>query len=311
MNTVNQPYGKISKKLAGLLILTGLALSFYSLSGFQQSLALKELWNLGHVLLFFLISFYILFFYRFRFFITEFLTAVLLPVLLGLTIELIQPLFGRLFEWTDLQKDLCGSLLAYWFFSRFLPLASIQLSKLFRGLAVLVTIGAGLPFTLAAYDSYQAQQQFPVLSQFDSITELKRFSPIGKHTRLSIENKALIISTNTEAYSGVSMDYLPADWRGYNCLVAEIFIAGNKPQRVTLRIHDAQHASNNFNFNDRFNRSFSLLPGWNKLEITLSDVAQAPAQRPMNMSQIENISLFVIEAPTLTLKLDNLSLRPY
>jgi len=49
--------------------------------------------------------------------------------------------------------------------------------------------------------------------------------------------------------------------------------------------------------NDRFNRSYPLIQGWNRIAIDVKDISTAPQTRPMNLSQIQGIRIFAVQLP--------------
>ena len=56
---------------------------------------------------------------------------------------------------------------------------------------------------------------------------------------------------------------------------------------ITCRVHDRQHTLGLELYNDRFNRSYPLNPGWNRISINIEDISTAPQTRPMDLSQIQ------------------------
>lgn len=79
--------------------------------------------------------------------------------------------------------------------------------------------------------------------------------------------------------------------------------------RVICRIHDWQHAQGIQRHNDRFNRQFILMQGWNKIEIKLSDIVTSPKHRNINIKQIQEIGLFTTRLrQSQIIYLDNIEL---
>jgi hypothetical protein len=69
------------------------------------------------------------------------------------------------------------------------------------------------------------------------------------------------------------------------------------PLQITCRIHDLQHEDGNQEYEDRYNRSFLLMQGWNHIEIALNDVQASPVSRSMDMSRIRGLGIFVVTIP--------------
>ena len=63
---------------------------------------------------------------------------------------------------------------------------------------------------------------------------------------------------------------------------------------LTVRIDDAGH-DGRLGMDDRFNRTFPLVPGPNRIEIPLSDVASAPRGRRFDLGQVRLLILFVAD----------------
>ena len=114
----------------------------------------------------------------------------------------------------------------------------------------------------------------------------------------------------TEQYSGVSLGYFEGDWSGFHILSVDLFNAEPSMLSLTLRVHDKQHSRGKQLYQDRFNRSFLLKPGWNHLDIPLQDIAVALQSRAMDLSAIENLAFFVIaQKVDTTIYIDQLVLR--
>lgn len=298
------------------IVATGLYLTLYiSPIEQQHSRLFEEAWNLGHIILFFFISLSIIHLQHRHLsnWTKEFIAAVLLPTLLGIAIELIQPLYGRTFQIDDIIKNCTGSLLAFaW-------LAYHRKNKKFihlplKLLSAIVLFLILKPFAITIYDNHRASNQFPVLSNFESPSEITRFSSIGPRTKVSIQkpltlNKlALFITVDKDSYAGISMDQLIKDWSNYQRLKLSIYQTTTETQHITLRIHDAAHINNGFEYNDRFNHSFVINTGWNHLDIAIKDVEGAPANREINLKAITNLSLFLIKPKPQTLWLSHIEL---
>jgi hypothetical protein len=110
---------------------------------------------------------------------------------------------------------------------------------------------------------------------------------------------SLKVQLNTSTYSGVGLKYFPRDWQGFRALEFSIYNLSSEPLKMTCRVHDRQHTRGPGPelYSDRFNRSFLLSKGWNPITIDLEEIAQAPKNRRMNMSQIQGISVFAVQLP--------------
>ncbi len=76
-------------------------------------------------------------------------------------------------------------------------------------------------------------------------------------------------------YSGVLLKYFSHDWAQFSRLHFSIFNTSLEPLLIHCRTHDLPHLENNYS--DRFITRFTLNHGWNNIEISLEDVANAPS----------------------------------
>lgn len=103
-------------KLAGLLLLTVSPLFFWGGPDYYSARSLQEIWNLGHVLFFFLLNIYAFYhkgFVKITFWI-RILCCVLLTFLLGALVELLQQMVpDRIASFSDLLRDMSGFMIAF------------------------------------------------------------------------------------------------------------------------------------------------------------------------------------------------------
>ena len=66
-----------------------------------------------------------------------------------------------------------------------------------------------------------------------------------------------------------------------------------EPLELHFRIHDQLHRLHGNAYSDRFSTSFTLASGWTKIEIPLERVVAAPRSRPMQLTRIAGLGLFV------------------
>ena len=58
---------------------------------------------------------------------------------------------------------------------------------------------------------------------------------------------------------------------------------------MTIRIHDIGH---NHDYGDRYNRTFTLVPGANEIRISLADVEAAPRTRKLDLGNVAAVVAF-------------------
>jgi len=233
----------------------------------------------------------------------------------GVAIELLQPLVGRNASFLDIWYDLLGTAAGILLFSARVQLTSLVTRMSLTLLAVLVmSISVILP---AYYWHLERTQKalFPVLFDFEASWQSEFIRPrFGAHFgRVRAPagwagNTSFVARLDIAqgAYPGLDFEHLPADWRGYDHLYLDVFSKQPAPVSMTLRIHDHAHTQQ---YEDRFNRSFSIKPGMNKLLISLQHVKNAPRDREMHMDQIAELMLFAVDPDNaFSLYLDNIRL---
>lgn len=208
----------------------------------------------------------------------------------GALIELIQPYFGRDRSLLDLIYDSVGIGAALLFH---LAYETRKSGLRVLGLAVLIvsTYQPAYFGTMVLARSWAV----PYLAGFEHFWE-QDFWLASEHTQASIETAPsgghrLRVQMAGGAYPGVSFPEMHPDWRGYDALALRVFSSQPHPVKLVIRIHDTQH---NNDYADRFNQTILLQPGINDLAISLINIATAPKNRRMDLSQIESLMLFTV-----------------
>lgn len=165
-----------------------------------------------------------------------------------------------------------------------------------RSLAAILMIITSVPLVAALGDETIARYQFPSLSGFETPLETNRW--VGD-ARFSVSptvarhgNASLRVELGTGLYSGVSLAYFPGDWRGYRFLNMDVLNPSPEEIVVTVRVHDRLHEGGEQRYEDRFNKTFRLKPGWSDIRIGLGELARAPAGREMDLARIRAVGLF-------------------
>ena len=260
---------------------------------------LKSAWNLGHILLFALLTLAVRpwqWLSGWRLWLA--VTVVLL--VLGIGIELLQGGHNRDMDGRDLLRNLIGS----WLVIAWRPLlTSERRTSLGEGLvaasvALLLCFELGATGMVAARQ-WQVHQQLPLLYDFNHQNPgafwTGRLTVSADH---SLNNaQSLKLDLGTETYSGVSLNNLPADWRDYETLSITLFNPSTAPLTLTLRINDVAHDRSDHAYNDRYNTRLTLGPGSNTFTRKLVDIENAPDGRSMDMSQVRRMGLFAVRLP--------------
>ncbi|HEY5674219.1 MAG TPA: hypothetical protein VIR78_10975 [Malonomonas sp.] len=285
--------------LIAVVALICAVLLFVGMPGLDYPRSYYAFWDLGHLLNFSLWT-YLYFTWKpaTRYW-SQLVLVLVLVFLFGGASELIQAGLGRSASWSDLAKDLLGSLLAmaFWAPSRHV-VKSWQLKLLQLLVAVLVVFSL-LPLARVLTDELIARQQFPLLSGFEISSEAARW---GGGSRQSLDHQvaysgasSLRVELSTQPYSGVGLKHFPADWSDYRLVRLHLYNPDPEPLELHFRIHDQLHRRHDNAHSDRFNTSFVLPSGWTKIEVPLAQVVVAPKSRTLEISRVAGLLLFVVK----------------
>ena len=275
-------------------------ISFLFIGGPQlyDSRSIKKIWDLGHIILFALMFFIILrdlnWLHKKKLAI-QFIIIIVVTIVLGIIIEWVQLIIGRTSEFIDIWRNVIGTLIAFVYSKKFRKLKRYQIN-IARIVVSLLVIVAVFPLIKVLIDEVQAQQDFPIIADFENPFEIEKWygksyvsinDSIVFHGKHSL--KAELITTK---YSGISISFFPSDWSHYKFLKFNVYNPYHESFPLTCRVHDKKH---NNHFNDRLNRTYIFIPGWNEIIIELDDVRNAPENRLMNMKEIKNFALFAVQ----------------
>ncbi|PPI85804.1 succinyl-CoA synthetase subunit beta [Marinobacter maroccanus] len=260
---------------------------------------LKSAWNLGHILLFALLTLAVRpwrWLSGWRLWLV--VTAALLAV--GIGIELIQGDHNRDMDGRDLLRNLIGGWLIIAWRSAILsrPQTSVRQLLVAATATLLLCFELGTTGMVAARQ-WQVHHQLPLLYDFSHQNPEPFWtgSPAVSADHAVNHPHSLKIDLGTDTYSGVSLNNLPADWRGFERLTITLFNPSTETLALTLRINDVVHDRSNHAYNDRFNTRLTLGPGFNTFTQNLTAIENAPDGRTMDMSQIRRMGLFAVRLP--------------
>ena len=264
-----------------------------------------EFWNLGHVGGFFFLSIFAMNMLPQ----CQRLSAVALLFLFtgtalfaGVVIEWLQSFVHRDVELGDVLNSGVGAVLAVSFISKQVRQLTLWKRLTWRMGALVVLLVVPWSIWSVFIDAYTARQQFPVLCDFSTKLEMKRWhasrAMIYLQKNLALQRPFLTIQFRPANYSTVSFNYFYPDWHGYKHLIIDLANPENSPLDVTLRMHDRLHKHSNFAYEDRFNRKIVIQPGEQLLDIALPDVEKAPASRKMDLRHMEEIGIFISNSKT-------------
>ena len=290
---------KLRVLIGPFLLLLGAPFFFIGGPGSYGTRSFIALWNLGHVLFFFLTSWLLCKLIRCRFEGLSVLGAqglvFLLVFVLGVAVEGLQMLCdGRSPDPHDILRNQIGCLITLAFFASGKEQLRRKFLLKFQILVTILVLLVMFPFGKAVVDECIALSQFPVLSDFETPFEVDRWKEdalltlsedVARHGHHSIK-----VQLTTDTYSGVGLTYFPKKWSNYGSLYVSVFLPDEGQLELVCRVHDSDH---NHEYTDRFNQRYLLHKGWNDLVIPLKEIEKAPEKRLLNMNKIEKLILFV------------------
>jgi len=278
---------------------------FFGGPDYYSSRQFRLAWELGHICLFFFYTYALLKMWKSfarRSFQVQLVVVLLLSLVLGFLLEWSQAAFDRTFSLKDIAMNIIGGIVAVAFLSPTRIAVSKNLLRLTQVIICFLVLLMTYPLGKAFVDQVFARMQFPVLSNFETPFEIDRWrgsAIIAIEKNTVREGKAsLKVQLTTERYSGASLNHFPRNWRDHYYLHVSIFNPSQEPLKITLRINDKEHISNGQSYSDRFNRQFILSSGWNKIDIAIDDIRNAPETREMNLRTIMNLGIFTVKLKT-------------
>ncbi len=301
----------------GALLAIGSVLLFLGGPDYHSSRSFRHFWDIGHIVYFALFANLLA---RWRFVTRKSVTgqwAVILVVTLlaGATIEFLQQGTARTPDTGDICRDLIGSLLVLVFGSFSRALTPTIWRHCLQAAALALVLAQLWPLTRSLIDEAIAVRQFPLLSGFETPFEIYRWEGNAALSVVSVpavsQERLLQLALTADRYSGIALKYFDGNWTAFRTLKISIYNPDINPLQITCRIHDLWHEDGNEEYEDRYNRSFPLVQGWNLIEIDLAEVKQSPADRNMDMSRIRGLGIFVVsQTESKVLYLDTVRLFP-
>jgi hypothetical protein len=94
---------------------------------------------------------------------------------------------------------------------------------------------------------------------------------------------------DTEHYPGVAFTNFDPDWFGRRALVFDAHNPEAAPLPLEVRIDDRESPD----YEDRFNASYTLAPGGNRVSIPLAALRTSGTKRPLRLGRIRTVALFL------------------
>jgi hypothetical protein len=266
-----------------------------------RSLLISSILDFGHIPLFMMITAMVLWVLDWRRWpvtsLKNYILAGIIAFGLSLITEILQQYVpGRSFEIRDIASNLVGSSVFLLMFYQYKRHMQLDRRLTIICIACLLLLCAGVPVLTSLMEELRARGDFPLLASFETRWEMKRWMFDGSVDRSTLHathgKRSLQVNLAPGLYPGASLINAHLSWKGYDALLFDAFLKGNTPLALTVRINDLAHTEA---YEDRYNRTFILVPGENLLTIDLSEVEHAPKGRLMAMEHIGLLRIFSYE----------------
>lgn len=252
---------------------------------------------------------------------TPYLLAWCGAVVLGAGSEYLQIATSRDADLVDWLRDIVG---ATAFLSLYFSFDSHLIGKLLkvrdrarlalRILAVSLLIGVMIPVAVSAAAYWHRDRSFPVISGFDYFLERELLDITDATLEFADPPDEWIgpnspvahVTFNPSEYPTLYFEEPFPDWRGYQKLIIDLYCPVDTGLQLYVTVHDRQYPA----YHNRYNGVFTLQPGATSLSVPLTDIANGPRDRQLDLSSIEAIHMFIISPPEpLVLYFDNVRLE--
>jgi hypothetical protein len=232
-------------------------------------------------------------------------------VAIGILVELLQGYTGRGVALHDAVANLAGATAGIlWATRRSWTSRRARMAAAGLGAMLIASCSIAPARTLVGF--YHLWRQAPLLSSFESEMEVDLWS--GHACRIARDQQfatdgdwSLRVQFEPDVYPGIGTFALLSDWHDYTLLTCDVTLEAGPPLDLILKIQDRWHNSEH---DDRFHQTFELQPGTQTLRVRLSDVAQAPLLRQLDMTRIGYVQFFTLHlSRPRTIWLDNLRLH--
>lgn len=278
----------------------------------SYNLTYGSLQNFGHFALFAVLAFLVLQLFcglTKPHYVKSVLISAAILILLGAGVELFQSgIASRTASVSDFVLDVAGitiGFLAYW--SRTLYRSGYLGLGVFTSACIVAGSFIAFKPSLALVGFDLLRPSLPVVRVFDHPFATSKIATTGSasYNQVPIESspgntvQALRVTFFPEKFSGIVFLESPLKWSDYAGVSLDIFNSMSTARQIELRINDRLH---NNQYEDRYNGSFSISPGLNEIQVSISTLVQMGRQglsgRKMNVDDISEIQLFINESET-------------
>ena len=241
------------------------------------------------------------------------ITICFLGMLLGVAGEAVQKVVGRSASLGDVAANTCGITAGgLWVAGYLLPRWMIVC----RLATPVILIAASYDPVMEINEAMCQQSEFPLIASFERRRELKAWVPqkveLLQVTEWSTDgSRSMRVIPHSSESAGVIAQWVPANWEGYDSLHIDLHNSGSNERQLILKIADRQHTRTGYEPNDRFEQEIALPPLETvHVNVSLDDVAKAPATRQIDLSHIAILQLFSVNGEDAgPFEIDNIRLE--
>ncbi len=230
------------------------------------------------------------------------LASVLL--VLGGICEVLQQFVGRSTSLNDLLANGCGLIAGMlWCLGRLATDETRRMAASLVSVCLLI-----IPSWAPVFELLECRKQnleFPLLASFERPRELNAWhaheATIEQSTAWHTDGTASMQVNGPAGTQHPGADFLRliSDWHQFAALELDVFNPGDKPLFLSFSIFDRHHYTSGNDPADRFGRAVELPAGEaTHIRIELADIKHAPADRLMDLNQIESMNLFTVRPAT-------------
>jgi hypothetical protein len=283
------------------MLFVGIFFLFFGKSNYFDLRLIEALWNLGHIAITFIAAIIInsnWTYFKAKPFWTQLFIIIALSFIVGVAVELLQARFGRDSSWNDVFLDFLGAVTAIAYFSNNVKSINLNFRWIRNGIILSLYLYALVPLISDSIDEIIQVYQFPVLSDLENSFEIGRWD-VEIKSRSSMKSRAGKFSLKARVadykYQGVDLEHFSRNWSKYKTFNISIYNTLNTSVEFSVKIYDEEHHKNPRGYNDRFNQTKVLKPGWNDIKIFTRDIQHGPKKRVMNLTKIQKVTVFPLK----------------
>ncbi|GAB1259774.1 VanZ family protein [Aurantivibrio plasticivorans] len=243
-----------------------------------------EIWNLGHIPFFAIISYFVCLLIRLNTW-AKLLGYTLAVLVVSIVIEFIQANIGRSASLIDVGMNLTGAMLVIFWLAA--PNVFTWIGRILASAMLITVMGKT---SLDIVDILKVVKQMPVIANFETELEFDRWrGRVNKSVEHATEGaQSGRFRLRARRFTTFELSKIYSDWRGYKSIQFDIFNPYQSNLILLFHIQDNLFDRELWN-SDRFRTELVIKPGQNQYTFALSEVIKAPKNRELDISDVKNI----------------------